>query len=121
MLSSKQYAASQYSIPNNTAADLFVPNLAFNAMADILFGTDQPDNNGKYHSFTADFQKLCSSDVSPSVKEGCAMLAFEIYGGQNRAISNYYYQVDGYLLSYLFSVNGYFCRVNTAIQHTSVF
>lgn len=78
---------------NNTQADLFVSNLAYNAMIDTVFGTAMTDNNGRQHYFVDDFNYLCSSDVDVSISPGCAVLAFEIYGGNDRAISTYYYQV----------------------------
>lgn len=73
-------------------ADIYVNNIAFDAVTDTIYGTGFPDNNGRYHTYADDFAKLCSSDVDSTVSAGCALLSFEIYGGKNRAISEYYYQ-----------------------------
>lgn len=70
-----------------------MPNIAYNAIIDTIFGVDVADINGRYHSYDNDFNNLCSSDVDVTIDAGCAMLSFEIYGGNDRSISTYYYQV----------------------------
>ena len=77
---------------NNTGADIYVPNIAYNAIIDTIFGTDVPDSNGHYHTYGTDFNNLCSPDVDESIAAGCAILSFEIYGGNDRSISTFYYQ-----------------------------
>lgn len=53
-------------------------------MISTLIGT-----SSKTGGFAVDFNKICNGTLAPP---GCAMLAFEVYGGNNRAVNKYSYQ-----------------------------
>lgn len=52
-------------------------------MISTIFGSSQ-------RSFHADFRKICSGNGT--IASGCAMFAFEVYGGDNRVVNEYSYQ-----------------------------
>jgi hypothetical protein len=76
--------------------DIAVSNNAYFAMIDTLIGLDESLKPLKNRSFSGDFKTLCSPSVSNDVNisSGCAMIAVEVYGGEDRSISEYYYQVE---------------------------
>jgi len=79
-------AYCQTSPPFNCSnGDVFLSNAAYEALLDTL---GSPNSN-----FTTNFDSLCSANAEiGSVSAGCALLAFEVNGGQNRDISDYYFQ-----------------------------
>ena len=85
----KQAAAN--ALNNSNYGDLFVPNNAYAAMIDALIGITTDTTSGR--SYTRDFRQLCSASVDASVSSGCAVFAMNLVGGDNRDISNYFYQV----------------------------
>jgi len=101
---------------NTTKGDLFVPQNAYFAMIDTIMGlpelptiaptesptstptradtaapTDAPTAPAT-RSYAKDFAALCSETVNPNITSGCALLAFNVYGGDDRSISNFFYQ-----------------------------
>jgi hypothetical protein len=76
---------------SDKTGDITVSNNAYFAMVDTLIGLDE-DNK---RSFSRDFRALCSPNVTidVNISAGCAMIAVEVYGGEDRSISEYYYQV----------------------------
>lgn len=83
-----QVAAAELNKAGSTNGDLFVPNNAYFAMVDTLIGPAATSGRG----YSKDFNKLCSSSVDPSVAAGCAMIAFNLDGEDDRSISTYFYQ-----------------------------
>jgi hypothetical protein len=82
--------------------DITVSNNAYFAMIDTLIGIDKSLNPDDARSFSADFDNLCSPSVTKyskdnNISDGCAMIAFEIYGADDRSISDFYYQVNFFL------------------------
>jgi hypothetical protein len=73
--------------------DISVSNNAYFAMIDTLIG---PDESNHKRSFSSDFKKLCSPHIKKdaNISAGCALIVFEIYGDQDRSISDFNYQVQ---------------------------
>lgn len=81
----------------STQYDIYMATVGYEAMISTLLGSSA-------HSFTRDFDRICRSSNSTStatgryqeanvtVPDGCAMLAVEIYGGDNRVVNAYQYQ-----------------------------
>ncbi len=68
--------------------DIYVSSKAYKAVTDAILGTADADNGG---SFAEDFRALCKN--STRVPGGCAVMGFEVSGGDNREISTYAFQV----------------------------
>lgn len=61
---------------------------AYNAMISTLLGSSLT-------TYRQEFQSICNgtdSSISTAVMRGCAMFAFEIYGGDDRAVNKYLFQ-----------------------------
>ena len=68
---------------------MFVPSNAYFAMVDALIGIKL----SKKRSYKKDYAALCSETAAPGIPSGCAIFAINFNGGDDRDISNYFYQV----------------------------
>eukprot|EP00595_Chromulina_sp_UTEXLB2642_P002996 CAMPEP_0196767558 /NCGR_PEP_ID=MMETSP1095-20130614/41744_1 /TAXON_ID=96789 ORGANISM="Chromulina nebulosa, Strain UTEXLB2642" /NCGR_SAMPLE_ID=MMETSP1095 /ASSEMBLY_ACC=CAM_ASM_000446 /LENGTH=280 /DNA_ID=CAMNT_0042136003 /DNA_START=1261 /DNA_END=2104 /DNA_ORIENTATION=- len=80
------HAAALIRYNDTTNGDLFVVNRAYRALTDTIL------NN--YDDITESFDILCSGSIieDQMIPPGCALLAVEFYGGDDRHLSEYYYQ-----------------------------
>ena len=92
-----QVAAAQLHSKNSVNGDVFVSNNAYYAMVDTLIGI----STDKSRSYKLDFNNLCSPSVGAGVQAGCAMFAVNFNGGNDRSISDYFYQVQLFSLRVL--------------------
>eukprot|EP01035_Chromulina_nebulosa_P018737 gene18737-24502_t len=80
------HAAALIRHNDSTNGDLFVVSKAYRALTDTIL-----DN---YDDITDSFMNLCSGAIVKDqiIPPGCALLAVEFYGGDDRHVSDYYYQ-----------------------------
>jgi hypothetical protein len=71
----------------STNGDLYVVTKSYKAMIDTIVGEAGPGS-----SFKKDFALLGKGTADTPVPGGMAMLAFEVYGGDNREVSTYAFQ-----------------------------
>lgn len=71
--------------------DIYAQMLAYDAMFSSLIG-DPSFVRHKNSTFTDLFASLCSS--TDGAEEGCSLFAINIYGGDDRTLSIYEYQVS---------------------------
>ena len=76
---------------SSSSGDLYVPANGYYAIIDTLLAVDGSNDNYFQSSFSNAFDKLCGANED--VPAGCAVLAVEFYGGDDKVISKYNFQV----------------------------
>ncbi len=75
-------------LAKGTSNDEYISRISYDAMISTVLGTPNP-TKGKKSTWQTDFGKICNGTV---VAAGCAMFAFEVYGGDNRIVNEFLYQ-----------------------------
>ena len=77
-------------LDNSTSGDLFLISRGYNAFIDTVLHVDG-DSTLKKSTYAKDFTALCGG--TNGIPAGCSVFAFEVYGGQDRVISVFNFQV----------------------------
>lgn len=79
--------AAKKRLTSTVDGDIYVPIVGYDAIISTLLYPDEERNR----TYAKDFNELCPENATYA---GCAMFAMEFYGGDDKTVSRYSYQVS---------------------------